>query len=181
MTRIVPVLIACSLAASGAALAQGTTFLNPNGAAVIAGPAPIARGAAAPGTRLPDTGMVGQPPVVGGADAGIAPMGTPPTVGNTALDGGLTPGGAPMIGGGQGQGQATGGTFSTAPYRAGQALAPETRNLTRSQAQARIRHDGFTEVRGLRQDSHGVWHGKAMKDGQAVSVALDGQGKILGK
>jgi hypothetical protein len=179
MNRIVPVLIAAILAAPGAALAQNTNTLDSNGNAVIAGPATISPGTPSPSTRSPKAGIMNRAPVIGGGAAGIAPIGMPPTVGNTPMGDGVAPGAAPMTG--DGQHQATSGTISNAPDRMSQALVPGANSFTVGQARARFQHDGFTQVSGLHKDNRGIWRGKAMKNGQPVSVALDYQGKVLGQ
>ncbi len=51
-------------------------------------------------------------------------------------------------------------------------------SFSRGQARARIANHGFQNVSDLRKDSNGVWHGKAMKDGQQVSVWLDYKGNV---
>ncbi len=170
MNRIVPVLVAASVAASGAALAQNTNTLDSNGNASVSGP----------GTVAPGTGpTMNRAPVVGGAAAGIAPTGTPPTVGATSMGNGMTPGATPMMNGNQRQ--TPGDTTANAPDRMNQAPVPGANSFTAGQARARIQHDGFTQVSGLRKDRQGIWRGKAMKDGESVNVSLDYQGKVFGQ
>ena len=51
-------------------------------------------------------------------------------------------------------------------------------SFTMAQAQKRIEDQGYVEVTALAKDAQSVWRGQAMKDGKAVSVALDYQGNI---
>ncbi len=179
MKRIVPVLVAASVAAYGTALAQTT----PNNNALTTGIAPgNTSGAVTPGTG-PNTRPTGMSPTIGGAASGTAPGiaadGTPPTVGNTAVGGGMAPGATPMMN--ASQRPANGAASANAQNGTNQAPVPGANSFTRGQARARIQHDGFTQVSGLHKDRQGVWRGKAMKDGQPVNVALDYQGKIFGQ
>ena len=43
---------------------------------------------------------------------------------------------------------------------------------------SRMESNGFSNVTELRKDDQGVWRGKAMKDGKAVTVSLDFQGNV---
>ena len=51
-------------------------------------------------------------------------------------------------------------------------------SFTEGQAKSRIESRGYTNISELRKDDQGVWRGKAMKDGQAVSISLDFQGNV---
>jgi hypothetical protein len=51
-------------------------------------------------------------------------------------------------------------------------------SFTEGQAKSRIESSGYTNVSELRKDDQGVWRGKAMKDGKAVSISLDFQGNV---
>jgi hypothetical protein len=51
-------------------------------------------------------------------------------------------------------------------------------SFTEGQAKSRIESSGYTNISELRKDDQGVWRGKAMKDGQAVSISLDFQGNV---
>lgn len=64
------------------------------------------------------------------------------------------------------------------PQNAG-PLAAGANSFTEGQAIKHIEHSGFTNVTGLAKDENGVWHGKAMKGGQAVNVALDFKGNVV--
>jgi hypothetical protein len=52
-------------------------------------------------------------------------------------------------------------------------------SFTEDQAKERLAAAGYANITGLTLDEKGVWQGKAMKDGAAVSVALDYQGNIV--
>ncbi len=189
MKRIFPVLVAASLAASGTALAQTT----PNNNDLTTGIAPgNSSGAVTPGTGPnagQNTGQMGLPHTLGGAAPGTAPgvtpNGTAPTVGNTAVGGGMAPGATPMTNDSQGRANGTTATNTqngtTTQNGINQAPVPGANSFTMGQARARIQHDGFTQVSGLHKDRRGVWRGKAMKNGQSVNVALDYQGKVFGQ
>ena len=51
-------------------------------------------------------------------------------------------------------------------------------SFSRGQARTRIANHGFQNVSDLHKDSNGVWHGKAMKNGQQVGVWLDYKGNV---
>ena len=50
--------------------------------------------------------------------------------------------------------------------------------FTTDQAKSRIEAAGYSDVSGLRRD-HGVWQGKAAKDGLSVNVTLGADGKVI--
>jgi hypothetical protein len=50
--------------------------------------------------------------------------------------------------------------------------------FTVDQAKSRIEAEGYSGVTQLKKDSHGNWHGTAVKDGNAVQVNLDFNGNI---
>lgn len=53
-------------------------------------------------------------------------------------------------------------------------------SFTESQVMKRLEDNGYTTVSGLMKDDQSVWHGKAMKDGEpvTVAVAVDYQGNV---
>ena len=51
-------------------------------------------------------------------------------------------------------------------------------SFTMAQAQKRIEDNGYVQVTALAKDDKSIWRGQAMKDGKAVSVALDYQGNV---
>ncbi|CAN7736392.1 PepSY domain-containing protein [Rhizobium sp. LjRoot258] len=54
-------------------------------------------------------------------------------------------------------------------------------SFTQAQAKDRISEAGYTEVKDLKLDDKGIWIASGMKDGKAVSIALDYQGNIVAK
>ena len=51
-------------------------------------------------------------------------------------------------------------------------------SFTEGQAKGRIAKAGFTHVSDLTKTDAGIWQGKAMKDGKAVTVMLDYKGNV---
>ena len=58
------------------------------------------------------------------------------------------------------------------------SVEPGANSFTEGQARSRIEAQGFSNVTDLRKDDQGIWRGKAMRNGQQVSVALDYKGTI---
>ncbi|MGZ2488228.1 hypothetical protein ACVITL_006813 [Rhizobium pisi] len=54
-------------------------------------------------------------------------------------------------------------------------------SFTEAQAKDRIAKAGYTDVKNLKLDDKGIWLASGMKDGKAVSIALDYQGNIVAK
>ncbi len=52
-------------------------------------------------------------------------------------------------------------------------------SFTEGQAKSRLEANGYSNVTELKKDDAGVWRGKAMKDGKAVTVSVDFQGNIV--
>ena len=52
-------------------------------------------------------------------------------------------------------------------------------SYTEGQAARKIAAAGFSDVKALKKDSHGIWRGQATKDGNPVGVALDYQGNVV--
>jgi hypothetical protein len=52
-------------------------------------------------------------------------------------------------------------------------------SYTEGEAKSRIEKMGFANISDLKKDDHGVWRGKAMKNGQRVDVSLDYQGNVV--
>lgn len=46
-------------------------------------------------------------------------------------------------------------------------------------ARAQIESAGFTDVKGLSQNSTGTWSGRAVKNGVEVAVSLDPSGRVM--
>jgi YbbR domain-containing protein len=69
-------------------------------------------------------------------------------------------------------------------YRAGETTTTTTTNTVKavpvsiSQAKQRFMDAGYTQVTALLKGPDGVWHAKAMKDGQPYDLALDLKGNI---
>lgn len=51
-------------------------------------------------------------------------------------------------------------------------------SFTEGQAKNRIAKAGFTDVGDLTKTDGGLWQGRAMKDGKAVTVTLDYKGNV---
>jgi hypothetical protein len=51
-------------------------------------------------------------------------------------------------------------------------------SFTMAQAQSAIEKRGYTQVSQLAKDANGIWRGKALRDGKAVSVSVDYQGNV---
>ena len=58
------------------------------------------------------------------------------------------------------------------------SVEPGANSFTEAQARSRFEAQGLTNVSELRKDDQGIWRGKAMRNGQSVSVALDYKGTI---
>jgi len=58
------------------------------------------------------------------------------------------------------------------------SVEPGANSFTEDQARSRFEAQGLTNVMDLRKDDQGIWRGKAMRNGQSVSVALDYKGTI---
>jgi hypothetical protein len=52
--------------------------------------------------------------------------------------------------------------------------------LSEDQARNRLREAGYTAITGLRLDDLGAWRGRADRNGSAVDVAVDREGKVIG-
>jgi periplasmic protein CpxP/Spy len=57
-------------------------------------------------------------------------------------------------------------------------LEPGSNSFTESQARSKIKQAGYQNVTDLRKDDQGIWHAKAQKGGQTVSVGLDFKGNV---
>ena len=58
------------------------------------------------------------------------------------------------------------------------ALENGANSFTEGQAKSRLEGAGLMTVTDLRKDDQGVWRGKAMRDGKAVTVGFDYKGNI---
>jgi protein CpxP len=57
-------------------------------------------------------------------------------------------------------------------------LEPGANSFTEGQARSRLEAQGLSNITDLRKDEQGIWHGKATRNGQAVSVGIDYKGTI---
>lgn len=62
---------------------------------------------------------------------------------------------------------------------AGCAAGDRIDNTTADQAKRRIEAAGYTNVHDLHKGCDNYWHSMAMKDGNAVRVALSPEGRVL--
>ena len=168
MNRIVSLLVAAALAAPEVAIAQNASINSPGGTTSAIG----SSGGIAPGLAT-ITGPMTGPPVIGGPGVGIAPTGTPPTIGATAMGEGMAPPNA-MPG-------TPGAIVGTSLRPKDGTFVAGANSFTVGQARGRLQRSGYAQVSGLHRDSHGIWRGKAVKDGQPVDVSLDYQGKVVGQ
>jgi hypothetical protein len=58
------------------------------------------------------------------------------------------------------------------------SVEPGANSFTEDQVRSRLQAQGLMNVTDLRKDDQGIWRGKAMRNGQSVSVALDYKGTI---
>jgi hypothetical protein len=61
------------------------------------------------------------------------------------------------------------------------APVPGANSFTEHQAKKRLEAYGFRNVSELAKDEDGIWRGRASKNGQIVSVAVDYQGNLVAK
>lgn len=54
-------------------------------------------------------------------------------------------------------------------------------SFTEDQAKERIEKAGYSAVKDLKKDDKGIWMAAGMKDGKAVSIALDYQGNVVAR
>jgi hypothetical protein len=66
----------------------------------------------------------------------------------------------------------------TAPTTGETGPTPGASSYTEAQAKSAIETAGYTGVGPLTQNANGLWQGKAIKDGQAVSVSVDYKGAV---
>ena len=51
-------------------------------------------------------------------------------------------------------------------------------SFTAGEVKSRLEKAGFTDAKDLKKDDEGIWRGKAMHGGKAVSVGLDFKGNV---
>ena len=136
------------------------------------------------------------PPASSNGTYYIAP-GTPSTVGRNGSVTGVVPGeavpaphgsmstfggkfgtGSPLSDRNNGSPAQPAVTTSDADRKTSAAPVPGSNSFTMREARRRIETGGFTQVTGLQKDRSGVWRGKAMRNGSAVSVFCDYQGNV---
>jgi hypothetical protein len=146
------------VAASGVALAQGTTTTTPTTPGTTAAPSSTTVPGTSPVTPPMASSMA--PPAAPGSQTPGATMNT--TTATTARNPSAVQ------------------TTNTA-HRTAAAPVPGRNSFTMRQAAGRIAKAGYTKVTGLKKDNQGIWRGQADKDGNPVSVSLDYQGNVTGQ
>lgn len=76
--------------------------------------------------------------------------------------------------------QSSNGADRMAPS-ANTGRAQTASGLNESQARAKLKASGYSDVTGLAVGSDGMWHGRAMKGSSSTSVALDSQGNVIAR
>lgn len=70
-------------------------------------------------------------------------------------------------------------TTGTAAHGAvGEKLEPGANSFTEVQVKERFAKMGFGEVKDLKKDDQGIWHGKAVHAGKEVSIGMDYKGNV---
>ncbi len=149
-TRLATTALLATLAFAPLALAQSA-----GGDGTATGATPAAPGVATGATAAPGSAVV--PPSSTGLPTG-APVVTPATP-----VGGTTAAGNPAV--------HTDSMSATQP-------ASGANSFTMKEARRRLMRHGFSNVAGLKKDTHGVWNASAMKDGSPVTVWLDFKGNV---
>jgi hypothetical protein len=92
----------------------------------------------------------------------------------------MSPTGAPSAGAASNAGAASGNNNQAVVTTSANAPSPAqgANSFTVGEAKSRIEKGGFSNVSDLAKDDHGVWHGKAQKDGSTTSVWLDYKGNV---
>ncbi|WP_375465423.1 hypothetical protein [uncultured Methylobacterium sp.] len=60
----------------------------------------------------------------------------------------------------------------------GEPLEPGANSFTEAQVKERFGRMGFGEVKDLRKDASGIWHGTAVHAGQDVQIGMDFKGSV---
>jgi hypothetical protein len=148
-------------------------------------PGVTAQGSPVPGGTAPGMTPGASPAVRAQSDPpGSTPArpADPMTPGTGATTGANTPGattpGAATQGGGASTNPPAATTQHTEPRTAAAPVAGAN-SFTEGQARARMGDAGFNDVQELRLDEQGIWRGRAMRNGQQTSVALDYQGNVV--
>ncbi|AWN41708.1 PepSY domain-containing protein [Methylobacterium durans] len=70
-------------------------------------------------------------------------------------------------------------TTGTAAHGAvGERLEPGANSFTETQVKERFAKMGFGEVKDLKKDDQGIWHGRATHAGKEVSIGMDFKGNV---
>ncbi len=170
--KSLPLAFAAALVATAAA-AQGTNTGATNPNAPLPPASPNAPGGV-PGATITEGTAVAPP-----KPAARTPGMNNPTNSVVAPDAQVTPTPGP-VNGNKGTTAASGnGNQAVATTNANaQHPAHGANSFSRGEARTRIAGHGFQNVSDLHKDNNGVWRGKAMKDGQPVSVWLDYKGNV---
>lgn len=168
---VIPAVVAMSVATAGLAYAQGSAAVgNNSGAAGTNNTSPGTTGSGnAPAERMGGSTTMGNPGASTTPAPGSTGLGTAATTPSTG-----TPGAADNK-------DANNNAVNAAPQNNPGAPVPGANSFTEGQARSRIQDKGFSQVTDLKQDSQGVWRGKAMHDGKSVDVAMDYQGNVVGQ
>src|SRR4051794_6663831 len=57
-------------------------------------------------------------------------------------------------------------------------LEPGSNSFTEGQVRSRLEEAGFQNITDLRKDDQGIWRGRAMRNGQSVTVGFDFKGNV---
>lgn len=142
--------------------------------ALLAGTAAAQSGQSVNPSPMPPGSRAGDAPGMGSIGAqsqgGVAaqPAQPAPTPGAPPATGALAPSTQADIARGTIPPSATTGATSNAAS----PMASE------EQARTRLSAAGYTDVRELQRNPDGTWRGRAMRDGQQISVMLDQQGQV---
>ena len=150
-TRLAATALLATLAFAPLAMAQSA-----GGDGTATGATPAAPGVATGASSAPGSAVV--PPTSTGLPTG-APVITPATpVGQDS-----TAAGNPAV--------HTDSTAATKP-------ASGANSFTMKEARRRLMRHGYSNVSGLKKDTHGVWNASATKDGSPVTAWLDFKGNV---
>jgi hypothetical protein len=121
-----------------------------------------------PGSRAGDAPGMGS--IGAQSEGGVAGQPAPrnPDAGTPGGTGAMAPSAQPDVARGTAPAPAT-GSAATATARPA---------MTEEQARTQFAGAGYTDVRDLQRNPDGGWRGRAMRDGQQISVMLDPSGQV---
>jgi hypothetical protein len=123
----------------------------------------------------PNAAAAGQEAQSAAADAGAAAADATANAANTVAAGASSAADAT----GSAMDTASGGNPAVKDtHRQDHPMAAGANSFTMGEARKHVEHAGYAQVTDLRQDDAGVWHGRAMKDGHTVAVAVDFKGDV---